>query len=175
MRPARADVDARKTLLGFLLAEVHYALDICRVVQVLRPLPMTPLPPLPEGLVGVVEHRNDVIPVIDLRLCFGLPLQPATRQTRWILVDLGSQPLAIIVDGVTRVFGTAPHALRPAPGLAGDVHRGVLGVTSYEGRLTFVLDVDRLRRAVASLPPPPSSRQSAPSFKPRSSLPGPRS
>jgi purine-binding chemotaxis protein CheW len=106
---------------------------------------------LPESVIGVADYRGDVVPVIDLRSRFGLPREAATRRTKWILVSLGNQAVALVVDGVSDVFGTAGAELRPAPGIGGDDRRNIMGVTQHDGRLTFVLDVMRLRGVVESL------------------------
>lgn len=141
--------DPQKSLVGFLVGDVHYAVDIGRVLQIVAPLPMTVLPHLPDGLVGVAEHRGDVVPAVSLRARFGLPETEVTRRTKWVLADIGGRPVALVVDAVTDVFGTAGAELRPAPALGtGDERRGILGVTSHDNRLTFVLDLGVLREVI---------------------------
>jgi purine-binding chemotaxis protein CheW len=154
MKSTRHRSDPQKTLVGFLVGDVHYAIDIVRVVQIVNPLEMTVLPHLPDGLAGVAEHRGEVVPIVLLRRRFGLPEVPPTRKTKWVLVDVGGRPAALVVDEITDVFGTAGAELRPAPPLgSGDDQRGLLGVTSHDGRLTFVLDVLRLRGLIESFSP----------------------
>src|SRR6185503_10412503 len=90
------------------------------------------------------DHRGEVIPIIDLRMRFGLPAAPVTRSTKWILITTEQHTLGLIVDAVTEVFGTGGEDLRPTPNVGGrkDV-RGIAGVTSHGGALTFVLDTGR--------------------------------
>jgi chemotaxis signal transduction protein len=88
------------------------------------------------------------MPVIDLRARFGLPAVVMTRRTKWILVDVGQQPAALVVDAVTDVFGGLD--IRPAPAL-GDAQRGIVGVTKHSGGLVFVLDVASFRDVTAPL------------------------
>ena len=152
MRPGRARIDPQKTLVGFVVGEIRYAVDIGAVLQIVQPLELAPLPHLPESVVGVADYRGDVVPVIDLRARFGLPLTPSSRRTKWIVASVGGQAAALVVDGVTDVFGTKGVELRPAPGLGGgDDRRGLLGVTMHESKLTFVIDVARLRPLVDSV------------------------
>jgi purine-binding chemotaxis protein CheW len=141
----RNRADPQKNLVGFVVGNVHYAVDIGRVRAIVNPLAVTPLPHTPPEITGVSDYRGDVVPVIDLRARFGLPPEEPTRQTKWILVDPSDRLIGIIVDEVTNVFGTGGEDLRPTPDVGGrrDV-RGIMGVASHNGRLTFVLDTSRL-------------------------------
>jgi len=150
MKPVRVRPDPRKSLVGFLVGDVHYAVDISRVSQVIKPVPITAMPHVPEGLIGVVDYRGDIVPVLDLRIRFGLPPLVETRHVKWILLNARSYCLALVVDDITEVFGLESSAIRPAPGLEGNMHAAVIGALSHAGRLTFVLDVERFRDAVVA-------------------------
>jgi len=144
--------DPQKSLVGFVVGEVFYAIDIGVVREIVNPLPVTPLPHTPPEVAGVADHRGEVVPVIDLRVRFGLPACDATRSTKWILVDGGSCPIGLVVDAVTEVFGTGSSELRPTPDVGGSKGaRGFAGVTSHNGALTFVLDTDKFLDVLRSL------------------------
>lgn len=137
-----------KNLVGFLLGDARYAVDILRVREIINPLPLVQLPHAPEPILGVADHRGEVVPVVDLRRRFGLPPAEPTRHTKWILVSLeaaqGGAPVAgLVVDAVTDVFGAGPSDRRDVPALGeGDERRGIRGVFAVGGTLTFVIDVD---------------------------------
>jgi purine-binding chemotaxis protein CheW len=136
--------DASKSLVGFLVGDVHYALPVAGVREIAVPLRMVELPHAPPAVVGVADYRGEVVPVIDLRARFGHPMSPATRRTKWIVALVSGRSMALVVDAVTEVFGTAGGDLRPAPALGGDDRmRGIAGVTNHDG-LVFVLDAARL-------------------------------
>jgi purine-binding chemotaxis protein CheW len=138
--------DPSKNLVGFVVGDVEYAVAISRVKEIANPLAIVAVPHPPHSVVGVADYRGDVVPVVDLRARFGLPEAPATRRTKWIVVDVAGRVVALVVDGVTEVFGTGGAELRPAPALAGgDQARGIAGVASHGGGLVFVLDTSRLR------------------------------
>ena len=143
--------DPQKSLVGFLVGDVHYALDIGRVREIVNPLDITPLPHTPAEVAGVADHRGEVVPIIDLRTRFGLARMDL-RTTKWILVRAGVRTVGLIVDGVTEVFGTGGEELRPTPEVGGrrDV-RGIAGVATHAGRLTFVLDAGRFVDIVDAL------------------------
>lgn len=144
--------DPLKNLLGFIVGEVHYCLHISCVREIANPLPLVELPRAPHSLSGVADYRGEVVPVIDMRARFGLTLAPTTRRTKWILIDIGGRVVALVVDAVTDVFGTGGTELRAAPALGGgDDLRGIEGVTSFDGRMVFVLDITRFAALTAPL------------------------
>ncbi len=137
--------DPSKNLVGFLVGDVEYAVEIARVREIANPLPLVALPHAPRSVIGVSDYRGEVVPVVDLRARFGLPSAPPTRRTKWIIVDVVGHVLALVVDGVSEVFGTAGAELRAAPPLGeGDDLRGIAGVSNRGPALVFVLDVSRL-------------------------------
>jgi purine-binding chemotaxis protein CheW len=142
--PNRQRHDPSKSLVGFVVGEVHYAIAIHRVREIANPLTLVALPKAPPAVSGVADYRGEVVPVIDLRVRFGLEAVPVTRRTKWIVVEVQSRFIALVVDAVTEVFGTGGAELRPAPALgSGDDLRGIQGVTNHLGTLTFVLDTSR--------------------------------
>ncbi|MFO0659811.1 MAG: chemotaxis protein CheW [Polyangiaceae bacterium] len=145
MRSDRFHADPQKSLVGFVVGDVHYALEIARVVQILNPQNTTLLPHMPDEVAGVFEFRGSVIVVIDLRVRFGLPHTLPSRKTKWVLIDAGGVPAALVVDAVTDVFGLNEQELRPAPPVSGGDRRGIIGVTTHAGRLTFLLEAVRFR------------------------------
>lgn len=137
--------DPSKTLVGFSVGDVQYAVPIARVKEIANPIAVVALPHAPHAIVGVADYRGDVVPVVDLRTRFGLSRAETTRRTKWIVVDVAGRLAALVVDSVTEVFGTGGAELRPAPALGGDDVRGIEGVTTHEGSLVFVLGPERFR------------------------------
>jgi len=136
--------DPQKNLVGFVVGPVSYAIDIARVREIVNPLEVTPLPHMPIEVAGVTDHRGEVIPVIDLRVRFGLDRAESARSTKWILLHAGGErSVGIVVDSVTEVFG-AMEGVRPTPEVGGNRDlRGIAGVVTHNGRLTFVLETGR--------------------------------
>jgi purine-binding chemotaxis protein CheW len=135
--------DPQRSLVGFVVGQVHYAIEIARVREIVNPLPITELPHTPPEVAGVADHRGAVVPVILLRTRFGLVEAEPSRSTKWILVDAGTHLVGLVVDAVTEVFRVTGE-LRPAPPVGGDRDlRGITGVTTHNDQLVFVLDVNR--------------------------------
>ncbi|GAB4197600.1 MAG: chemotaxis protein CheW [Sandaracinaceae bacterium] len=134
-----------KNLVGFLVGSVQYAVDIRRVREILRPLPVLAMPHVPPAVVGVADHRGEVVPVLELRRRFGLEPSIEDRRTKWILVDVAGRGVGLVVDAVTGVLATSDVDQRPAPVLgSGDAARGITAVYSHGAGLLFVLDIDRV-------------------------------
>jgi purine-binding chemotaxis protein CheW len=139
----RYRTDQAKNLVSFLVGDVRYAVDIHLVREIVNPLPFVTLPHAPDEVCGVADHRGEVLPIVDLRVRFGLPPVDPTRRTKWIIVRLPSraQSVALVVDAVTDVFGASENDQRSVPELSrGRDRRGIANVYSHEGRLVFVVD-----------------------------------
>lgn len=144
--------DPQKSLVGFVVGDVHYAIPIAAVREIVNPVHLTPLPHAPTAVPGVADHRGEVIAVVDLRARFGLAPTSDQRRAKWILVEVEGRTVGLAVDRVTEVFGTGGAELKPAPALGdGDDVRGILGVTNRDSDLVFVLDVDRFEALVSPL------------------------
>jgi purine-binding chemotaxis protein CheW len=142
---ARRRGDRSKNLVGFTIAGVHYAVNILRVREILNPLAVVPIPHAPPAVLGVADHRGEVVPVLDVRTRFGLPRADVTRRTKWIVVELGDRLVGLVVDSVTDVFGASEPDQRSVPEIGvGDAARGIAAVYAHGGHLVFVLDVDRI-------------------------------
>jgi purine-binding chemotaxis protein CheW len=139
---AAPDSNTRLELLEFRLAKERYAVESRHVhgVQPLRDL--TPLPGTPAFLVGIVNVRSRMLPVIDLKRFFELPEQGLTDLHRVIIVRGGDVELGLLADVAIGVRGLAVESLQPSlPTLTGIRAEYLKGVT--EERLV-VLDLERI-------------------------------
>ncbi len=151
---ARHRSDQAKNLVSFLVGDVRYAVEIHIVREIVNPLPSVSLPHAPAEIMGVADHRGEVLPVIDLRVRFGLPPIAASRRTKWIIVRVAGQhqPVALIVDGVTDVFGAGHQEQRSVPELGrGADRRGISQVYSHQGGLVFVVDASVIAAAARDI------------------------
>jgi purine-binding chemotaxis protein CheW len=147
-----------KNLVGFEVAGVCYAIEIQRVREIVRPLPTLVLPHVPDAVIGVVDHRGDVVPIIDLRKRFGVMQQGRDKDVRFIIATRGARLVGLVVDKVTEVFSAAGSASRELPQIAaGEQARGIKAVYSHRDKLVFVLDVDRLTAIADELALPPAA------------------
>lgn len=146
MTEARLNSTQFSSLVEFVVGTVHYAVPTGCVRAVTLPTPLTVLPHLPHGVVGVFEHRGQVSPVMDLRLCFAVDPALHSLRPKWLIVEAERQKIGIVADQVVGVIDLGRGALRPVPHLGAHVDpRSLLGVVPRRGELTFVLDIKSFR------------------------------
>ena len=120
----------------------RYAVPLAAVVEVVRPVWVTPVPEVPEHVLGMIRFRQAVVPVIDLRVRFG-PAQPAfLYANRFMIVRIGDRSVALVVDEVIDLVefrGTDVHA--PDAFTAATLPPIVSAVLTLDGGLVALLDV----------------------------------
>ena len=132
-------------LVSFRLAEEEYGIEITKVREIILPGEITRLPRAPDDIKGLMNLRNEVIPVVDLRRRFGLPAQEPTNETRIIVVSVRGKTLGMIVDAVNEVLRAPQEQLVPPPAaVAGLGHEYLTGLVKFDGRLLILLDIDRV-------------------------------
>lgn len=123
------------------VGETFYALPVEQVQEIVQPMRLTSLPHAPSGIVGAVEHREVVVPILDLgaRLGYGETTWP---RRKWVLMRTKNRTLGIVVRQVHEVFEAPENGLRPAPQLGDEAARGTSQVLNYKGGMAFVLDMN---------------------------------
>ncbi len=112
--------------------------------EIIGIMDITAVPQMPEYVKGVINLRGKVIPVIDLRLKFGLPPAEYTDQTCIIVVDIGSLT-GIIVDTVQEVLDIEAAQIDPPPPLGANVDTSfILGLGKVKDEVKILLDVDKV-------------------------------
>jgi len=108
--------------MTFRLGDELFAIDVAHVREVLEIIPITRIATAPDSIRGVVHMRNQAIPVVDLRLCFGLPRAADTVHTRIIVMELEldgeATVLGGIADSVHEVIELEPGTIDPPPRIA---------------------------------------------------------
>lgn len=113
----RGPGDPLVQLCTFRIGGEDYAVDIMRVREIIRPLPITPVPRAPAFVEGVVRLRGEVVPVLDVRKRLGVEARPDTPRTRFLVVHVAARRIALVVDQVTEVLRLPRSEIRPAPSL----------------------------------------------------------
>lgn len=128
-------------LTAFLVGPEEYVVDIMRVREIIKPMPVTPVRRGPEFVEGVINLRGSVIPIVDLRRRFGLKSEEH-RHRKVIIMTVCGRTLGVVVDGVTEVVRVPRSAIKAAPTLL-DSRRApyFMGVCTYKGRTLVLLNV----------------------------------
>ncbi len=132
----------------FDVATEAYAVNIAHVHEIIRLQQITVIPGAPSYVEGVINLRGKVIPVLDLRKRFHLSTAELTRASRIVVVEIASQTIGLIVDGVSEVLRIAPDLIEPpSPLVSGVDSRSLRGIAKLEGRLIVLLDLDQVLSA----------------------------
>lgn len=139
----RPDADAEGKYLTFVLAEEEYGLEILKVREIIGMQDITAVPQTPDFMKGVINLRGKVIPVLDLRIKFGLPEAEYTQATCIIVVDVRDVLMGIVVDTVSEVLDIAAEQIEPAPQFGTDVNTDFIrGMGKIRDEVKILLDID---------------------------------
>ncbi len=131
--------------MTFFLGQVCYGLEILRVRELIGMMEITQLPQAPAYVKGVINLRDKVIPIVDLRGRFGMAEIEATEQSCIIVVQVRERTIGVLVDRVSEVQDIGAQELEGPPDLEeGNLEGFILGISKAGGRVTLLLDVDRI-------------------------------
>jgi purine-binding chemotaxis protein CheW len=129
-------------LVIFALGSEDFGVPIDQVKEIIRFTSITSIPKAPPAVLGVINLRDSIIPVISLRERFGFPIQEIDNDTRIVVSDVGGQIMGFVVDAVTEVLRISDESVQPPPGnTAGVDSRFISGIGRIEDRLVIVLDL----------------------------------
>lgn len=143
-------IEAVGRVVTFRVGDELYAADVVAVERVLRLTPVRALPQLPAWIEGVIEHEGRIVPVIDLRDRLAKEgARETSPQTRLLLVGVGDERCAAIVDQVLDVRPCDFAALAPAPAMLRARAQGqcIRGVFTRDSQLVVVIDLIALLTA----------------------------
>jgi len=135
--------------LTFKLDEESFATEISKVREVLEYTQVTPVPRSPEFMQGVINLRGSVVPVVDLRLQFGMPAVEPTVDSCIIIIEVNiegtSTVLGALADSVQEVIDFKPDQLEPAPSFGTRINNDfVQHMGKLEDRFVIVLDMNKV-------------------------------
>lgn len=144
--PAAEDSGAETVqLCSFFVGDEAYVIDIMRIREIVRPLPVTPVRRGSPIIEGVIDLRGQVIPIVDLRRLLGAPATGDSRAAKQLIVSAGGREVGLVVDRVGRVLTVARSEIRASPSLMERRDGRIFpGVANQGGRLYLLLDINVL-------------------------------
>ena len=148
--PAAVETDARAgKYLTFQLAKEEFGIRVLKVREIMGLQEITAVPQTPMHIKGVINLRGKVVPVIDLRLKFGLEAAEYTQRTCIIVTQVqgesGSILMGIVVDGVSEVLNLTAQEIEDTPDFGEAITgRYLLGMAKVKGKVKILLDIDRV-------------------------------
>lgn len=142
-------VSTLERFLTLTLGKEHFALNIYAVREILDMTEITRIPKTEDYMRGVVNVRGTAVPVVDLRMKFGMEPVEATLNTRIVILEIRRGEDVTVVgamaDSVREVLELDPGSIDPPPSMGASVSTDFIrGIGKHDGRFLIVLDVDRL-------------------------------
>lgn len=145
------EVDNLKTItaLTFMLNEEVFALDIKSVKEVLDYTKITKIPQTPDYMLGVINLRGNVAPVVDLKMKFNMPPSERTVNTCIIIVEVDiegkKQIVGILADSVKEVVEFDMKGIEEAPKIGLDIDIDfIMGIAKRDDEFVIILDIDKI-------------------------------
>lgn len=142
--------------LTFSLGTEEYGIVITKVREIIGIMEITAVPHTPDFIKGVINLRGRVIPIIELRMKFGMELKEYDERTCIIVVDVpgpsGMVQVGMLVDSVSEVVNIADQDIEPPPDFGTTTEAdNIIGMGKIKGKLKILLDVDQvIGRTLAS-------------------------
>ncbi len=135
--------------LTFIMADEEYGVDILCVQEIRGWENATPLPNSPPHIKGVINLRGTIIPIVDLRQCFGMESIEYTAITVVIVLKVktekGDRVMGIVVDAVSDVYSLSEQDMRPAPDLGNSINTECIkGLVNVNDKMVILLNIDQL-------------------------------
>jgi purine-binding chemotaxis protein CheW len=131
-------------LVGFIIGDEEYSVPILNIQEIIKPISWTRVPQTPPYVLGVFNLRGSVIPLIDLRLKFGLQTKKHTDETRFIVMKDGNEVAGFVIDRLTEALRIRKSDIGPAPDTMQDSETMIDGVGKQSDRIITILKVNKL-------------------------------
>jgi purine-binding chemotaxis protein CheW len=144
-----ASITDTRQYLTFQLGEEVFALGVSNVREILEFTTVTKVPKTPEFMRGVINLRGSVVPVLDMRLKFGLTRTEKTVDTCIIVVEVSFEEentiIGALVDSVQEVFDLEPDQIEPAPKIGTQLKTEFIkGMGKRDDQFIIILDIDKV-------------------------------
>jgi len=130
--------------LTFDLASEGYGLEIRHVIEIIGIQPITAVPDLPDHVIGVLNLRGKVIPIIDVRRRFGLPHRDHDDRTCIVVVNVNENSVGLVVDKVSEVITIPANEIEPPPGTNRNGKHYIAGMGKIGQQVKILLDIEAL-------------------------------
>ena len=132
-------------IVSFKIGSEEFGIDILKVQEIIKMLDLTKVPNSPDFVVGVVNLRGKIIPVIDLRTRLNMSSIENNKDTRIIVVEIESSTIGFVVDEVSEVLRIPENITEPPPSMVAGINSDfITAVGKLEDRLLILLDLEKV-------------------------------
>ncbi len=134
-----------REFLAFKLGQEEYGIDILRVQEIRSFEQPTRMANAPAFVLGVMNLRGVIVPIIDMRIKFGMAEVKYDNFTVVIVLNIGTQVVGMVVDAVSDVIALTPEQQRPVPEFSGALDSNhVMAIGSVQDRMLILLDIEKV-------------------------------
>jgi purine-binding chemotaxis protein CheW len=140
------DEDSLKDkFLTFLIGAEVYGMDIRHVTEIIGVQKITRIPDMPDYVVGVINLRGTVVPIMNVRRRFGLPLKDYDARTCIIVINFNEASVGLIVDEISEVVTITEDCMEPPPRVSrGPNSRFIQGLGNVNDEARIILDTQKI-------------------------------
>ncbi len=143
VRPLKKDENTLQ-VVGFNVGDEEFAVSILNIQEIIKPIDYTRVPCTPGYVLGVFNLRGNVLPLISLRLKFGLPFPRYTENTRFIVVKNGAQTVGFVMDKLTQAFTLKESEIDHTLDMQSEQEGLIYGIGKREDRIITILKAEGL-------------------------------
>ena len=137
-----------RSYISFFLGAEKFAIPVDYVQEIVEVLNITKIPQAPEYMLGIINLRGNVLPLLDMRLKLGLPSSEITKKSRIMVLLLHQEDKSIslgaMVDLAKEVLEFSPQEIKPAPEMESKTSAPITGIINHQGDITMLMDIDRV-------------------------------
>ena len=139
----------KQTLLTFLLGQEYFAVNVTKVLEVLEKQHITKVPQTPSHILGIINFRGDILPVVDTRQKFNLPSQDTEEKNYVIVYDISSNNnkfiIAATADAVKDVIEIRDNEIKPVPEMGISYNtKFISGAIRQNENFILLLDIEKV-------------------------------
>ena len=140
----QSSIEEVQQLVGFVVGDEEFTVPILSIQEIIKPIEFTRVPKTPDYVLGVFNLRGSVIPLIDLRMKFGMQSENQTAHTRYIVMKNEDEIAGFVIDRLTEAIRLNVRDIDPAPDTSMQEKSFIEGVGKQKDRILTILKVDRL-------------------------------
>ena len=143
--------NASRELIAFRVGEENFCVDVMKVREIRGWSPVTAVPHAPNAMLGVINLRGLVLPIIDLSIRMGFAAAQVSKRHVIMVVEIGHQIVGLIVDAVSEIFTVRADEVQPTPDVASKTSKELIqGVIAGKERMISVLSLEKVTDIAAA-------------------------
>ncbi|AOF88267.1 cheW-like domain protein [Sinorhizobium sp. RAC02] len=134
-----------RELIAFRIADQEFCVNVMSVREIRGWTPATPMPHAPSYVLGMINLRGAVLPIVDMSQRLGMkPAEPTVRHVI-IVAQVGPKVVGLLVDSVSDILTVTDENIQPTPDIANEAEKGYArGILAIEGRMICLIELDSL-------------------------------